>query len=135
MVTCDSFTGFLRALLKSASARRWRGGRFVSGFAGEQFAGPDVAAKLRNVARTDGEEFVAISAADPLNLAGVILPGEKVPALAGNRLLYRNGVLIVALAGGVFRCLQAVRPEAELRQLLVRKPKPFCPYRHVRFGG
>jgi ATP-dependent Lhr-like helicase len=112
-----------------------RGGRFVSGFSGEQFAWPAAAAKLRNVARTDGEEFVAISAADPLNLAGVILPGEKVPALAGNRLLFRNGALIAAQMGGEFRCLQAVRPEAELRQLLIRKPEPLRPYRHKQGSG
>ena len=58
-----------------------RGGRFVSGFAGEQFALPEAADLLRSIARDAAVDRVSISAADPLNLVGVVTPGERVPAL------------------------------------------------------
>jgi ATP-dependent Lhr-like helicase len=70
-----------------------RGGRFVQGFSGEQFALPEALASLRQVRRTPAEaELIAVSAADPLNLTGIITPGKRAPANAGNRVLYRNGV-------------------------------------------
>jgi len=102
-----------------------RGGRFVSGFAGEQFALADAASMLRKVAKDEGEELVAISAADPLNLVGVILPGEKVPALPGNRLLLRNGVPVAIQTGRDVRYLQPVDSHAEweIRNLLIRRQK------------
>ena len=102
-----------------------RGGRFVSGFAGEQFALADAASMLRKVARDEGEELVAISAADPLNLVGLILPGEKVPALPGNRLLLRNGVPVAIQTGRDVRYLQPVDSHAEweIRNLLIRRQK------------
>ncbi|GAB3394378.1 DEAD/DEAH box helicase [Azotobacter armeniacus] len=78
-----------------------RGGRFVSGLAGEQFALPEAVALLREVRRRPADgNLVCVSAVDPLNLAGTLLPGDKVPALAGNRLLYRDGVPVAALIAG-----------------------------------
>ncbi len=79
--------------------RRWeargeiRGGRFVGGFAGEQFALPEAVEALRAVRRA-GEETqdVVISAADPLNLIGIILPGARVSPLSGMAIALRNGV-------------------------------------------
>jgi ATP-dependent Lhr-like helicase len=70
-----------------------RGGRFVDGLAGEQFALPEAIPLLRDVRRRpcDGT-LVRISAVDPLNLCGTLLPGEKVPALSGNRILFRDGI-------------------------------------------
>jgi len=70
-----------------------RGGRFVSGMSGEQFALADAVEQLRAVRRTppDGRVIV-ISAADPLNLAGIITAGERVRAVAGHRVAYRNGI-------------------------------------------
>jgi ATP-dependent Lhr-like helicase len=70
-----------------------RGGRFVAGLAGEQFALPEAIPLLRDVRRRplDGS-LVRISAVDPLNLCGTLLPGDKVPALSGNRILFRDGV-------------------------------------------
>ncbi len=70
-----------------------RGGRFVSGFIGEQFAAPEAVDLLRAVRRTGqtGEE-VAVSTADPLNLAGIILPGPRISAVAGGRLRFRDGI-------------------------------------------
>jgi ATP-dependent Lhr-like helicase len=102
-----------------------RGGRFVSGFSGEQFALPEAAGALRRATGED-EELVSISAADPLNLVGVIVPGEKVPALSGNRVLFRNGVPVAVQAGEEIRLLAAVesKSEWEIRTLLIRKQRP-----------
>jgi ATP-dependent Lhr-like helicase len=71
-----------------------RGGRFVSGFTGEQFALPEAVEALRAVRRTAraGEERVEASAADPLNLVGVLTPGARVPALLANRVAFVDGV-------------------------------------------
>ena len=102
-----------------------RGGRFVSGFSGEQFALPEAAAALRRAARDDGHERVAISAVDPLNLAGILTPGEKVPRLPGNRLLFERGVPIAVQAGGELRYLAALdeRTQWEARKLLIRSQR------------
>jgi ATP-dependent Lhr-like helicase len=70
-----------------------RGGRFVDGFLGEQFALPiavDSVRALRNVPAQ--EETVTLSAADPLNLIGIVVPGERVPAISGRTITYRNGM-------------------------------------------
>ncbi|NBA94551.1 DEAD/DEAH box helicase [Pseudomonas sp. R5(2019)] len=100
-----------------------RGGRFVSGLAGEQFALPEAIALLRNVRRRplDGS-LIAISASDPLNLVGTLLPGSKVPAIGGNRLVYRDGVPAAAqVAGAAAYWLELEAVEAaSLRDALVR---------------
>jgi ATP-dependent Lhr-like helicase len=78
-----------------------RGGRFVAGLTGEQFALPEAVGLLREVRKRDKDgEWLVLSAVDPLNLSGSLLPGNKVPALAGNRVLYRDGVAIGALIAG-----------------------------------
>ena len=71
------------------------GGRFVNGFSGEQFAHPDAVAMLREVRKRprDGET-VRLSAADPLNLAGIVLPGPRIPAVATNSVSYTDGVVV-----------------------------------------
>ncbi len=72
-----------------------RGGRFVTGFAGEQYALPDALDELRHVRRTERKgELVRLLAADPLNLSGVILPGKRVPALRTNSVVFRDGLLV-----------------------------------------
>ncbi|MCP5142692.1 MAG: DEAD/DEAH box helicase [Chromatiales bacterium] len=72
-----------------------RGGRFVAGFAGEQYALPEAVKALRGARNAEAKgALVSISAADPLNLTGVLLPGARVPAQAGNRILFRDGVPI-----------------------------------------
>jgi ATP-dependent Lhr-like helicase len=80
-----------------------RGGRFVSGFTGEQFALPEAVESLRAV-RKRNESSVAshdikLSASDPLNLAGVILPGPRVPAVPSNFVVFRDGVVVRAVLG------------------------------------
>ena len=66
---------------------------------------------------------MSISAADPLNLVGVVTPGDKVPAIAGNRGLFEQGVPVAVQAGGEIRYLKDVPPESqwEIRTLLVRR--------------
>ncbi|HME32487.1 MAG TPA: hypothetical protein VKG65_07035, partial [Terriglobales bacterium] len=74
-----------------------RGGRFVNGFLGEQFALPEAVESLRamrNIAASG--ETVTISAADPLNLVGFIVPGERVPAISGKYVSFRDGIAIEA---------------------------------------
>ncbi|VVD33235.1 Lhr-like helicase [Paraburkholderia dioscoreae] len=80
-----------------------RGGRFVNGLAGEQFALPEAIPVLREVRRhaNDGA-FVCVAGTDPLNLAGTLLVGERVPAVAGNRILYRDGIVVATLVAGTF---------------------------------
>ncbi|MHA6477763.1 DEAD/DEAH box helicase [Stutzerimonas sp. KH-1] len=78
-----------------------RGGRFVAGVAGEQFALPEALALLREVRKRPlAGELLAVSAVDPLNQLGTLLPGSKVPALPGNRILYRDGVPLAVLVAG-----------------------------------
>jgi ATP-dependent Lhr-like helicase len=79
--------------------RRWeaqgqiRGGRFVAGLVGEQYALPEAVETLRSVRRAGDEEVtIVIAAADPLNLVGIILPGARVPAGSGQAIALRNGV-------------------------------------------
>lgn len=103
-----------------------RGGRFVSGFSGEQFALPEAAATLRKTAKVPGQERVAISAVDPLNLAGILTPGDKVPRLAGNRLLFEGGVPIAVQSGGDIRYLRELESgvQWEVKNLLIRRQRP-----------
>jgi ATP-dependent Lhr-like helicase len=72
----------LMALRRMEARGEIRGGRFVSGFVGEQFARPEAVELLRSIRRTPSEMTLKIAAADPLNLAGIILPGARVSPLA-----------------------------------------------------
>ncbi len=77
-----------------------RGGRFVSGFVGEQFARPEALDLLRFIRRTAAsEEVMEIALADPLNLTGIILPGPRTSALAQGMLRMRDGVQELAATG------------------------------------
>src|SRR5262249_46401286 len=72
-----------------------RGGYFVSGVSGEQFAWPEAIGLLRSVRQSKPRgELTALSAADPLNLIGVLTPGPRIPALWANRILLRDGLPI-----------------------------------------
>jgi ATP-dependent Lhr-like helicase len=88
-----------------------RGGRFVSGMSGEQFALPEAVDRLREIRRTGpDDQLIAISAADPLNLTGIVTPGDRIRTAAGNRIVYRNGVPIAAMEGDMLRSLSDVEP-------------------------
>lgn len=118
-----SWRELLRTFHRLEARGEIRGGRFVSGLAGEQFALPEAIAVLRGVRRRplDGE-LVLVSGSDPLNLSGSLLPGSKVPALAGNRLLYRDGVPVAALVAGALQYWPEVADEdhGALRDRLIR---------------
>jgi ATP-dependent Lhr-like helicase len=70
-----------------------RGGRFLSGFAGEQYALPEAVESLRAARTRDCSAIIPVSAADPMNLAGIVIPGDRIPAVPGKQVLYRNGSL------------------------------------------
>jgi ATP-dependent Lhr-like helicase len=70
-----------------------RGGRFVSGFSGEQYALPEAVESLRAARTRDCSAIISVSAADPMNLVGIVIPGDRVSAIPGKQVLYRNGVL------------------------------------------
>ena len=83
-----------------------RGGRFIAGLAGEQFALPEAVGLLRQVRRREPEgALVMVSASDPLNVVGSLLPGAKLPAVSGNRLLYRDGVPVAVRVAGRYQFL------------------------------
>jgi ATP-dependent Lhr-like helicase len=102
-----------------------RGGRFVEGLVGEQFALPEAIAPLRAVRRrADDGELVSVSGSDPLNLVGTVLVGDKVAAVTGSRVLYRDGAAIAALIGGKAAPLIELSPaDAQAaRHALLRYP-------------
>jgi ATP-dependent Lhr-like helicase len=73
----------LMALRRMEARGEIRGGRFVSGFLGEQFARPEAVDLLRSIRRSPFESALKIPAADPLNLAGIVLPGARISPLSG----------------------------------------------------
>jgi ATP-dependent Lhr-like helicase len=145
---------FKRLLAREAGAPSWRdllmayrrleargeirGGRFVAGMSGEQFALPGAVAQLRAIRR--GERtgtLVSLSAADPLNLTGIVTPGERIPALAGNRILYEDGVPLLALVAGQIKPLGAFDLErtTELTHALIRRPLAPALRAHFAMSG
>jgi ATP-dependent Lhr-like helicase len=105
-----------------------RGGRFVAGFSGEQFALPEAIGALREARRLKATgTLISISGADPLNLAGILTPGPRLAGLTGNRLLYCDGLPVAMLAAGEVRFLQDLDPatEWEAKKALLRaSPAP-----------
>ena len=96
-----------------------RGGRFIAGLNGEQFALPEAVETLRGLRRREGKgQLVRVSACDPLNLAGILTPGPRIAAVFGNRVIYRDGGPVAALENGQARILSKV--EASERPLLDR---------------
>jgi ATP-dependent Lhr-like helicase len=104
-----------------------RGGRFVAGFSGEQYATPEAVGLLREVRRKGPmQQYFSVSAADPLNLLGILTPGARLPSLAGNRLLYRDGVPLAVYAAGEIRFLENLEPEDrwQAQVALLRRQAP-----------
>jgi ATP-dependent Lhr-like helicase len=87
-----------RELLLQYRKMEWRGdmrgGRFVDGFTGEQFALPEAVEALRSVRRDPqaGAEDIRLSPSDPLNLVGIILPGDRISSHTSQPILFRDGV-------------------------------------------
>lgn len=91
-----------------------RGGYFVGGVSGEQFALPEAIGLLRSVRKAEEKgELITISGADPLNLGGILTPGGRTPAIAANRILLRDGVPIATLKGGEISTLEQDGGESE----------------------
>src|SRR5262249_45383401 len=91
-----------------------RGGYFVSGVSGEQFALPEAIGLLRSLRKSGAKgELIAISGADPLNLAGILTPGPRISALTANRILLRHGPPIAAVEAGQVIVLEQDRPEPD----------------------
>jgi ATP-dependent helicase Lhr and Lhr-like helicase len=104
-----------------------RGGRFVASFSGEQFASPEAVGLLRDMRRkSPTEQYLSVSAADPLNLLGILTPGSRLPSLAGNRLLYRDGLPVATLVAGEVRYLEELPPKEqwEAHSALLRRHVP-----------
>jgi len=113
--------------------RRWeargeiRGGYFVGGISGEQFALPEAIGSLRSIRKVPLKgELITLSAADPLNLQGILTPGPRIAALTANRILFRDGLPIAGLeAGEVRKLADAAIPDLEIeRALKVGKLRP-----------
>ena len=86
-----------------------RGGRFVAGFSGEQYALPEALRQLRSVRRTTPRgTLVTVNGTDPLNLVGILTPGQRVPAISGNRVLFRDGIPVAARVSGNVTHLSAL---------------------------
>jgi len=114
----------LRVFRRLEAQGKIRGGRFVAGMSGEQYALPDAVSAMRAIRRQELRgDFVALSAADPLNLTGIITPGPRVPALTSNRVLFRDGVPVAIHTAGQSDFLVEMEPgrEWEARQVLLRK--------------
>jgi ATP-dependent Lhr-like helicase len=89
-----------------------RGGRFVTGMSGEQFALPAAIEQLREVRRSAHDDrLMTIGAADPLNLSGIVTGEDRIRVSASNRLVYRNGVPVAAMEGDMLRVLSQVDPD------------------------
>lgn len=115
----------LRVYWRMEARGEIRGGRFISSVAGEQFALPEAIIELRKI-KTDSsrEEQVVISATDPLNLVGIILPGNKITANISNRILFINGVPTAALIGDDIELLEhssKIEVSLEMKTALIRK--------------
>jgi ATP-dependent Lhr-like helicase len=106
-----------------------RGGRFIAGIGGEQFAEQETVEALRKLNReqqTAARPYYCIAAVDPVNLVNLLLPGRKLPRLAGNRVLYQGGIPVAMLEGGEVHFLRKVASEEQwsLQQMLLKRVYP-----------
>jgi len=117
----------LRVLRRLEARGEIRGGRFIGGFSGEQFATADAVHLLRSMRRTapDGT-MLSVSAADPLNMLGILIPGPRLPPAASNRLLYRDGVPVAVLEAKEIRYLVEMNAadQWQARNALLRRRIP-----------
>ncbi len=104
-----------------------RGGRFVAGISGEQFALPEAVGMVRAIRRAPANDnMLSVSAADPLNLVGIITPGARITAHTSNRILYRDGVPVAMLESGETKFLVELSRTMEwkAKSALLRKTTP-----------
>ena len=125
--------GYLRRMEDRGEVR---GGRFVDGFSGEQFALPEALGLLRQPVESNRSSiFTIISACDPLNLGGLITPGAKTPAITGNRILLENGLPVARVMAEELEEFPGIshRASREAKQnLLVIRAFQSAPFSGVR---
>ena len=93
-----SWRALLQVYRRAEARGEIRGGRFVAGFVGEQYALPEAVDAMRRLRRADPDgEVTVVSACDPLNVVGVLTPGRRVPALLGNRVAFRDGIPLASI--------------------------------------
>jgi ATP-dependent Lhr-like helicase len=120
----------LSVLRRSEARGEIRGGRFITGLNGEQFAMPEAIHGLRALRRKECRgKYVRVSACDPLNLVGILTPGPKIPAILGNRIVYRDGVPVAAVDNGQIIFM----PQAEAGEHpLLERLLDIRPLRHLQ---
>ena len=119
----------LRALRRLELRGTVRGGRFIAGVGGEQFAFQEAVDGLRSMAKEVAAakpRYHSLAASDPLNLLNLILPRRKLAKLLNNRVLFEDGIPIAVVESGEVKFLREVAPERQwaLQQALVQKNFP-----------
>ncbi|MEA2339226.1 MAG: ATP-dependent helicase Lhr and Lhr-like helicase, partial [Thermoanaerobaculia bacterium] len=100
-----------------------RGGRFVTGMSGEQFALPEAVTHLREIRRTPADgRLTVISACDPLNLIGILTTTDRIRAIAGTRIAYRDGIAVAVMEGDFLRPFD--QPDIEAAAALAGRRVP-----------
>jgi ATP-dependent Lhr-like helicase len=132
-----AWRNILWALRRLEMAGEVRGGRFVDGHAGEQFALPDAVGLLREVRhRAVGDEILTVSAADPLNLSGILTPGVRIPSIGQHRLALLEGVPVAVQTGAEIRLLENLEADVacRVRTALIDRRAQRYTYRGMRNG-
>lgn len=110
----------LQVLRRLEARGEIRGGRFITGVGGEQFALPDTIQQLRRLRDEPvGQELLVVSAADPLNLIGILTRHDRVPRTASNRVAYLNGEPLATFQGGEICWL--ITPPADMESTVARR--------------
>jgi ATP-dependent Lhr-like helicase len=124
--TLPPWRDLLRAYRRMEGRGEIRGGRFVAGFSGEQYALPEAVGALRALRKKPrAGTLVAVSAADPLNVVGMLTTGRRVPALAVNRVLFRDGTPIAVREGAEARTMdESGEIPHDLRAALIQRKLP-----------
>lgn len=115
-----------------------RGGRFIAGVAGEQFAEEAVVTRLRDLRDNPTTDWTIISAIDPLNLSGLVTEGPRIPAIHKNAIVIHRGRAVAAKVSGRIEFFAAVDPllQVEMRRALQLGKRPVGPEKlHVRTGS
>jgi ATP-dependent Lhr-like helicase len=115
----------LRMLRRLEDRGEIRGGRFVNGFGGEQFALPEAVESLRAARHRETQGTITVAGADPMNLAGILIPGERVPAVPGRSVVFHDGMV----AGSEPNAAPETAPDtAKVRQIRPAHKLPVTPY-------
>ena len=117
----------VRVLRRLELRSQVRGGRFVAQVSGEQFALPETVEQLRKTAKKEADnELISLSAVDPLNLLGIILPGKRIANVSSNRILFRNGIPLAVWENKQIHFLKEFDPKDqwEFQKVLLRHKFP-----------